>query len=162
MDTKRMITIVAILLLTGIGMGTYAQNAVAIHQKDGQVATFAFTEKPVVTYNGSNLVLTTTKTTVQYPIYLLKKLVFDVEWTESVNKIEHVQTSDMLFRFHDGILSIMGGQPSSIVTLHNIKGQKMGQYRLDADGCATIPTQSLGKGLYIVKTKSLSFKFGKP
>ncbi len=159
MNIRRKIAFVALLMLTGMAQ---AQNAVAIHQKNGQVATFAFTEKPVVTYSGSDLVLTTTKTTVNYPIYLLKKLVFDVDWTESVNKIENVQTSDVLFRFHDGTLSIIGGQPGSIVTLHNIKGQKVGQYRLDADGSATIPTQPLGKDIYIVKTKSLSFKFSKP
>lgn len=159
MNIRRKIALVALLMLTGMAQ---AQNAVAIHQKNGQVATFAFTEKPVVTYSGSDLVLTTTKTTVNYPIYLLKKLVFDVDWTESVNKIENVQTSDVLFRFHDGTLSIIGGQPGSIVTLHNIKGQKVGQYRLDADGSTTIPTQSLGKDIYIVKTKSLSFKFSKP
>ena len=159
MNIRRKIALVALFMLTGMAQ---AQNAVAIHQKNGQVATFAFTEKPVVTYSGSDLVLTTTKTTVNYPIYLLKKLVFDVDWTESVNKIENVQTFDVLFRFHDGTLSIIGGQPGSIVTLHNIKGQKVGQYRLDADGSTTIPTQSWGQDIYIVKTKSLSFKFSKP
>ena len=66
------------LLLAVATLVANAQNAIAIYQKDGQVAKFAFTEKPVVTYSGSDLVLTTSKTIVQYPVYMLQKIAFDV------------------------------------------------------------------------------------
>ena len=42
------------LLLAVATLVANAQNAIAIYQKDGQVAKFAFTEKPVVTYSGTN------------------------------------------------------------------------------------------------------------
>ena len=162
MNIRKILTLTALFMLVAIGTKCYAQNTVAIHQKDGKVTTFAFTEKPVVTYSGSDLVLSTTKTTVQYPVYLLKKLVFDVEWTKSVSHIEEIKSSDIAFSFHDGSLTISGGKPSSIVTLYSVKGVKVGQYRLDADGRANIPTQGLGRDIYIVKTNRLSFKFRKP
>ena len=162
MNKKRMLTIMAIFILSGIGLTAYAQNAVAIHQKDGKVAMFAFTEKPVVTYSGSNLMLTTTKTTVQYPIYLLKKLVFDVEWTGSVSHIEDIQMPEEQFYFNNGTLVISGGQPGAPVMLYSIKGTKVGQWRLDSNGRAEISLQMLGRDIYIVKTNRFSFKFQKP
>lgn len=129
-------------------------------KKDGQIAKFGFTEKPVITYSGSDLILTTTKTTVQYPIYMLKKIVFDVE--NVVNDIEDLEVkSKSLFSFKDEMLFIRDGEPNSPVYLYDLKGMKVDESRLDPDGRATIPLQNLGKSLYIVKNKGISFKFRK-
>ena len=75
-QTKLTITLLFLVLT----VRAWAQNAVAIYQTDGNVTKFAFTEKPVVTYSNNELVLTTSSTSVQYPIYLLKKLAFEIEW----------------------------------------------------------------------------------
>ena len=124
------------------------QRTITIHQSDGQIVSFAFTERPVVTYEGNDLVLTTTKTTVQFPIYLLKKLQFDEDW---VNSDDNVATAieqkepDVLFGFHDGTLTISGGTPNTQVTLYSVKGMMVGQWRLDDSGCATIPMQGMAR-----------------
>lgn len=150
------------MLLTIATMAVWAQNAIAIYQKDGKVARFAFSEKPVVTYSGADLVMTTTKTSVHYPLYMLKKLIFEDELTEAVN-IEALEVkSSVQFSFKGGALSIKGGEPQSSVNLFNIKGMSVGQYRLDIDGSVEIPTQSLDSDIYVVKTSSVSFKFRKP
>lgn len=129
-------------------------------KKDGQIAKFGFTEKPVITYSGSDLILTTTETTVQYPIYMLKKIVFDVE--NVVNDIEDVEVkSKSLFSFKDETLFIRDGEPNSPVYLYDLKGVKVDESRLDTDGRAIIPLQHLGKSIYIVKNKGISFKFRK-
>lgn len=129
-------------------------------RKDGQIAKFGFMEKPVITYSGSDLILTTTKTTVQYPIYMLKKIVFDVE--NVVNDIEDLEVkSKSLFSFKDETLFIKDGEPNSPVYLYDLKGMKVDELRLDPDGRAIIPLQNLGKSLYIVKNKGISFKFRK-
>jgi len=150
------------MLLTIATMAVWAQNAIAIYQKDGKVARFAFSEKPVVTYSGADLVMTTTKTSVHYPLNMLKKLIFEDELTEAVN-IEALEVkSSVQFSFKGGALSIKGGEPQSSVNLFNIKGMSVGQYRLDIDGSVEIPTQSLDSDIYVVKTSSVSFKFRKP
>lgn len=139
-------------------------RTVSIYQKDGQVVAFAFSEKPVVSYDGNNLVLTTTKTTVQFPIYLLKKLQFDDDWVNSDDNVATTleqQQVDVLFGFHDGMLTVSGGDPGAPVTLYNVKGMMVGKWRLDDAGCATIPMQGMGKDVYIVKTQRLTFKFRK-
>ena len=129
-------------------------------RKDGQIAKFGFTEKPVITYSGSDLVLTTTKTIVQYPIYMLKKIVFDVE--NIADDIENLKVrSESLFSFKNETLFIRGGEPNSPVYLYDLKGVKVDESRLDPDGRAIIPLQHLGKSIYIVKNKGISFKFRK-
>lgn len=138
-----------------------AQNAVAIYQVDGQVATFAFEEKPVVTYSGSELVLTTTATSVQYPIYKLKKMEFTFDWDDP-DAIEKVKEADTQFCFRGEQLTIGGGKSGSYVYLYNLKGVKVAQYRLDQNGCASIPMHTLPQDVYIVKTKGFTFKFRKP
>lgn len=46
-------------------------------KKDGNVLKFDIADKPKVTYSGNDLVLTTSKTTVQLPVYLLQKISFE-------------------------------------------------------------------------------------
>ena len=109
---------------------TSGQNTIVVFQQDGEVAKFGFSEKPVVTYVGDNLVLTTTQTTVQYPIYMLKKISFDVD-LETTDAIEQVK-ADVQFSFSGGTLTVRDGEPYSYVYIYNLKGMKVGQYQLDA------------------------------
>ena len=148
-----------LFLLHSFALGMIAQNAVEIYQVDGKVSTFAFSEKPVVTYSGSDLVMTTTKTTVQYPIYLLKKISFDVE-LDDADVVKDVK-ADEQFSFHGGTITVLGGEPNSQVYIFNIQGMKAGQYKLDDQGNATIPVSGLVTGIYVLKTKRFSFKFRK-
>lgn len=134
-----------------------AQNAISIHQKDGKVANFAFSEKPIVTYADNQLVITTTKTSVQYPLYLLQKIDFELADATSIEQVK----PDAKFRFTDGTLYITGGDPGSHVYIYSMRGTTEGHYRIDDAGNAVISLQSLSKGLYIVKTNHFTFKFTK-
>ncbi len=52
-------------------------NRLLLTKKDGSVEAFDFADKLVVRYSGNDLVLTTSKTSVQRPVYLLQKISFD-------------------------------------------------------------------------------------
>lgn len=138
----------------------YGQNTIVIQQKDGKVARFSFTEKPVVTYSGNDVLVNTTKNSVQYPIYLLQKISFEIDW--NTTDIEEVEVTRPNFLFLDEALSISGEDPGSPVFVYDIKGMLAGRYQTDDRGCVTIPIRQLRPDLYIVKTKSFSFKFRKP
>lgn len=160
--TQQLITSLFVMLCCCTG--GWAQNAVTICQKDGQTATFAFSEKPVISYSGNDLVMTTTKTVVSYPVYLLAKIAFDTAWEEDVTAVDEMKqtSSDAQFSFTDGSLHISGGEAGSFVTLYTVGGVQVEQCRLDANGNATISVQALNKGIYIVKTTRFTFKFQKP
>ena len=147
-------------LLLAFSTLAYGQNTIVIQQKDGKVARFSFTEKPVVTYSGNDVLVNTTKNSVQYPIYLLQKISFDIDW--NTTDIEEVEVVEPNFHFRDEALSISGEDPSSPVFLYNIKGMLVGRFKTDDHGCVTIPLQQLRPDLYIVKTHRFSFKFRKP
>ena len=147
-------------LLTALSSVAFSQNAIAIYQKDGNVATFAFLEKPIVTYSGNDLVLTTKKTTVTYPVYMLQKIVFDLkDIVDDVDALEVEGKSE--FSFQGETLNISGGEPGSFVFIYNMSGMMVGQYRLDSNGHASIPISGMDKSLYIVKTTRFTFKFRK-
>ena len=160
---KQIILLLSLLTASVISMRSATpedvQNAIAIYQKDGKVAKFSFTEKPVITYSGNELVLTTTKTTVQYPVALLQKIAVDVS-DELFTDVKEVQ-SEAQFCFQGGTLSISGGEPGSAVFIYDISGIEVGQYKLDSKGCATLSLQHLESKLYIVKTTRFTFKFRK-
>ncbi len=116
-----------------------------------------------MTYSANELVMTTTKTSVRYPINRLQKVVFDVD--ENVTSVEDVKSSpsgDVKFSFRDGSLVVSGGNAGAIVNLYQSNGVFVGQFRLDGDGSVTIPTSNLSSGVYIVNTQKMSFKFYKP
>lgn len=57
-------------------------QSMVLTKKDGSVVKFDFADNPVVTYSGNDLVITTSKTTAQFPVYLLDKLSFSADWME--------------------------------------------------------------------------------
>ena len=91
------------------------------------------------------------------------KIYFDVgDNSDGIKDVEASQPEDVQFAFRDGDLVVSGGEAGAIVNLYRLDGVSAGQFRLDGNGTVTIPTGSLSKGLYIVKTKQISFKFRKP
>lgn len=135
-------------------------NAIVVYQTDGKMAVFGFVEKPMITYSNNELVISTTRTSMQFPIPLLRKLSFG---TADINTgIEEMEDDvETHFSFKSGTLSIEGGKPYSQVYIFNLSGIKVGQYKLDGDGRADIPTTQLGKDIFLVKTDHFSFKFRK-
>lgn len=159
MRTQKLFTL---LLLWLTASGAWAQNVIVVCQKDGTVAKFAFTEKPVVTYSGDELVMTTNKTSVQYPMNRLLKIYFDVAEVPDGIDVEVTQPEDVQFAFRDGGLVVSGGKAGAVVNLYRLNGVAAGQFRLDDNGCVTISTDHLSRGVYIMKAEQVSFKFLKP
>ena len=67
---------------TIINMIFTANLRLVILKKDGTVLKFDVADKPKVSYSSNDLVLTTTKTTVQLPVYLLQKISFEISSSE--------------------------------------------------------------------------------
>lgn len=147
------------------------QNVVAIYQQSGEVAMFAFADKPELSYSATHLIISTSGTTVQYPINQLKKVSFEKADIEDpivdpiVDPIDNINMSDIVpevFSFRDGQIVINGGTPNSIVNIYTVQGTLAAQYRLDGNGYATVPTDSFRGAVYILQNGNVTFKFVKP
>ncbi len=64
----------AVLFLSSMAS---AQNYLTITQKDGQQFSYAFSDKPVVTYTETELVLSTEAIDIQFPLSGLQKFTFE-------------------------------------------------------------------------------------
>ena len=135
------------------------QNVVAIYPLQGEVALFAFADQPEVTYTATDLVLTTTKTSVQFPISNLRKVAF--EQADISTDLDDIQTSKQ-YAFRDGQIIIEGGTPNALVNVYTIQGALVSQYRLDGEGNGTISTNGYSGAAYILTTGSITFKFMQP
>jgi hypothetical protein len=73
-----------IVLILNMIIEKYAVHyqSIVLAKKDGSVEKFDFADNPVVTYSGNDLVITTSKTKAQFPVYLLDKLSFSDGWIE--------------------------------------------------------------------------------
>ncbi len=154
------------LLLFPVTTMAVEQNVVAIYQQSGEVAMFAFADKPELSYSATHLIISTSGTTVQYPINQLKKVSFekaDIEIEEPI--VDNIDTPDIvpeIFSFRDGQIVINGGTPNSIVNIYTVQGTQAAQYRLDGNGYATVPTDSFRGAVYILQNGNVTFKFVKP
>lgn len=156
---KIVLLLTALLLTCVIHVAAVEQNVIAIYQLDGQKALFAFADQPEVTYSATDLILTSTKTSVQYPISQLKKLAFEqADMPEGIDEV----VADRRFSFRDGSIVIEGGDPNSLVTIYTVSGTMAAQYRLDGSGNAIISTQGLSGAVYILSNGSITFKFMLP
>lgn len=137
------------------------QNALSIYLKDGKVTSFTFVRKPVVTYQGNELVLTTTETHVSFPLYLVQKVVPDVN-VSPPNAIDETSVATKpAFDFRGGTLTVSGGTPGAPIFIYDLQGILVLQQRLDTNGCATISTHQLGSNVYVLKASHITFKFRK-
>jgi len=79
-NSDRDVNIADIVMIVGMILNGDTNSSVrrlVILKKDGAVVTIDLADKPKVTYSGNELVLTTTKTTMQLPVYLLQKISFE-------------------------------------------------------------------------------------
>jgi len=148
--------LLSMLILFSVATMATVQNVVAIYPLQGEVALFAFADQPELTYTATDLVLTTTQTSVQYPISNLRKVAF--EQADMPEGIDEVEVSKQ-FTFRDGQIIIEGGTPNALVNIYTIQGALVLQYRLDEDGNGTISTTGYSGAAYILTTGSLTFKF---
>lgn len=152
-------TVLAVLVLFSVAAMATEQNVIAIYQTNGEVSLFAFAERPEVSYSATDLILSSTKGTVQYPISNLRKVAFErADMPEGMDEIE----ASRQFIFRDGQIIIEGGTPDALVNIYSVQGALVSQCRLDGNGNAAISTNGYSGAVYILTAGSVTFKFMQP
>ena len=137
-----------------LALSLSAQNGLVIHQKDGGTFGYGFEDKPVITYTQSELVLTTAKVQISYPLASLSKFTFeDVE-----TSVESVVEERASLSLSEDCVTIGGAVPESVVFVYGSDGKSVKSLATDADGNLTFSVGELADGVYVIKTESVSFK----
>lgn len=67
---KKILTSIPIILFSIAG---FAQNTLNIHQKDGEKFCCGFLDKPIITYEGNTLKVSTKNVSIEFPLTELDK-----------------------------------------------------------------------------------------
>lgn len=156
--TKTMRTFLLVLIMA-IPLVITAQDqtvtAVTFKGSDGNEMSFLFSEKPTVTFTDDAIVLTTTTSKVELP----RTVSYVATFGNSTGGIQTVQKENY-YKIDESSIEIHSVS-ADVVQLYSMSGMLMGIERCDADGFVSIDISNLTKGIYIVKSKAITFKFQK-
>lgn len=122
-----------------VSIGAQAQTKIVIHQKTGGDIEVSLSSKPVVTYEGSNLVVTSSgAATLSYPLSELEKITY----SNVATAVEEMT-----------VLSKDAG-PSQVYDLN-------GRLLMTVPANQPVETSALPRGMYIIKNNNNSYKIQK-
>lgn len=131
---KKILISIPIILFSIAG---FAQNTLNIHQKDGEIFCCGFLDKPIITYEGNTLKVSTKNVSIEFPLTELDKLSFEDGLADiKLQNIER-ESSDILIYNEKGIL---------LKRIHNDSG-------ISETNILEFP-----KGIYIIKKGDTTFK----
>lgn len=145
-----------LMFFASVSMSVSAQNTVIVHQKDGKTVSFGLPEKPVITYADNEMVITTTKTVLQYPLASVSQLTFSDDET-SVAPVADEKQAPVL-ELDNYVVRITGADAEASVTVVASDGKTLILTKVNSDGTATFSVAELPEGIYIIKSENLTFK----
>ena len=130
---KKLILVLALICAMS---QAFAQSTLNVHQKSGGTISYAFSEKPVVSYSGNSLVLTTAKVNVEYPLSNLDKLTFEDGEANAIDQMSMEAPAD------------------AVTHIYNISGVLV----KSVEASKPISTDDLTPGVYVITNGKTTYK----
>lgn len=157
---RRMILLLAAALLVPMS-SLWAADLVTtliVLTKDNAQHQFALPDKPKVTFEGNNLLVTSDKTTASFALSDVVRFTYqDID----PSGIQEVYSKDTGVSFEDGVLVISQIKANSTVCVYSLDGRLVRQLAAKRAGTYRLNLSSLPFGVYLVKTGSLTYKITK-
>jgi hypothetical protein len=155
---KKVVNLLALVaLLLPLSAMAESVQCLVLTESNGAVSKFALTDAPVVTYSGSDMVVSCGDQTMTVGLEGLTLTFGEMETTRIETVKDGVTESDRL-QFSFGEASFEGLQPGALVNVYSIDGKMQTKVKADQDGRASVSLMSLPKGVYILRTPTKSFK----
>ena len=123
---------------------------------DGQVVSINLNEEPRTTYQDGNLVITSTKNTVSYPLEKVRRFTY-----VSATGIVSPKTVGASFSNDGETLTFKGLKPHTKIYLYNVAGQLLKTIDSGEQGQTVISASHMPVGVYVVKVNGGTFKITK-
>ncbi len=149
-----------LLLLTALFAITVARaedKALQILLSDGHVVTINLNEEPRTTYEDGQLVITSTKNTVSYPLEQVKRFTY-VSAVAGITSPKEVGAS---FSTDGESLTFKGLKPHTKIYLYTVAGQLLQTIDSGTQSQTVISASHLPYGVYVVKVNGGTFKITK-
>jgi hypothetical protein len=124
---------------------------------DGQVMSTNLNEEPRTTYNDGNLVITTTKTTISYPLEQVKRYTY----ASASSGITSPKSAEATFSADGETLTFKGLKTGTSIMLYNVAGQLLRKVTPTTEGHAAVSVSKLPTGVYVVKMNDATYKITK-
>lgn len=135
-----------------------AQQYLVVWQKSGEKVYFDLTERPRTTFEGSNLVITTTTLTVSYPLEQVLRYTYELP----PSGINNVNLSKLVRISHrDNVLYLENLKPGTRIQLFTADGKMIATQQADGTQTITISLAQRPAGVYIVKANDVTYKMMK-
>ena len=133
-------------------------NALCLHLASGKQITCLLDERPVVTFNDDDLVMTTHMSQVSYKSSDVLK--FTYAYVDPSGIVE-TKFQNAMFNFGKNTLQATNIEPSSKVELYTADGILVASSVADANGNVTLKLSAHSGTVFIVKTSVANFKITK-
>lgn len=134
-------------------------NALKVWTTSGGQVVFLLDEQPVVTFPGDEIVVTTSRTVLNYPSTDVQKFTYVIV---DPSGISSSGCPAAFFSFEGNHISVSGLAAQSAVEVFSPNGKLLSRQSADSYGRATLSIPVQPGGLYIVKTSAATFKISKP
>lgn len=127
---------------------------VYIWMKDGTKTVLQLNEKPQLTFNDVEMMVTTNGTTVSFPYQLLKNITYK-DYTVGIQSSELDRET---FVYNAEGLSFRANAKSLKVMIVSTDGTLVRQFNVRPGESTTVPTAALPKGTYVVSVNGVTYK----
>ena len=124
---------------------------------DGSINSLHLGDRPVARYDEGTFHIVSSRLTVDYPAETVRK--FTISSTEDGTDDIQAETFGRPEIFgQQGEITISGSTPNSALSIYNMSGARLATYRTDGSGCLNFSIADYPSGIYIVKSKTLTYK----
>ena len=150
---KKQITLL-LLFVFALAVSVKADDMVLqIWQSDGKVVNIDLNEQPVTRYADGNLIITTTSTTITYPLEKVAKYTY-----VSADGISNLESMRTTFSQDGETLIFTGLAQGTEIAVYASSGQVIRKTNAGPQAKTTVSVSNLPPGVYLVKVNSFTYK----
>lgn len=142
-----------------LGHAAEAQGKyVRILLTNGKTIEFTLNQKPVIKYGTATVTLTYNTGSLEYNMTDIQRVTMGDKSATGIDDIKADKAKGDL-RYANGTFNLNGFEANSPVTVYDLSGRQVQAYRVNSDGSLSFSVATLPAGTYIVKAKSITYKF---
>lgn len=145
------------LLMTLVALSVWAEeiNAMILRFTSGKSVVFQLEEQPVVTFSGSELVLTTHMNRVSYEAKTVAG--FTYAYVDPAG-VDRLSMPECMLTIVKNTLMAKGLEPESVIEVYGLDGVLVTSAVTDKNGVAQVALPEVHDTVYVVKTSVGNFK----
>lgn len=156
MKTK-LITLCISLLMTLVCGGAVQGQSLVVWQKDGSRVSYNLDEQPRTTFTTEDLVITTTTTTISYPLSKIQRYTYE----GGTLSVQDVKVCGISIKQYQDEITVMNLPVGKSATVFAIDGKLLLSKRSDGFSNLSLSLSHLPNGVYVIKAEEVTYKFTK-